>query len=140
MTTTLTFSICNTAALTGWLFLLIVPNWKYTLPGIVTLIVFLLSLVYMVIIVQLIPGMQPDAFSSLPNIKHLFQNNQALLAGWVHYLAFDLFVGTCIVQKAKEQNIPRWLVTLILPFTFLFGPLGYALFQTVAYIKTGKPS
>lgn len=47
-----------------------------------------------------------------------------LLAGWVHYLAFDLFVGTWEVQDAVKNSVSHLLVIPCLLLTFLFGPIG----------------
>jgi hypothetical protein len=80
----------------------------------------------------------PVAFSSLEGIKVLFANDTALVAGWIHYLAFDLFVGTYIVQKGVETQIPRWLFTLCLPFTFMFGPLGLLIFSVFQFVRGKK--
>ena len=35
-----------------------------------------------------------DAFGSLAGVKSLFQFDPLLLAGWIHYLCFDLFIGS----------------------------------------------
>jgi hypothetical protein len=52
-----------------------------------------------------------------------------LLAGWVHYLAFDLFVGAHIAKSSAELGLPRWPLILLLPLTFMFGPLGLLGFE-----------
>jgi len=59
-----------------------------------------------------------------------------LLAGWVHYLAFDLFVGSWISIQADKIGISRLLQAPILVATFLFGPLGFVIFWVM---KTGLP-
>jgi hypothetical protein len=53
---------------------------------------------------------------------------QALLAGWIHYLAFDLFTGAWEARDARRLRISRWLVAPCLLLTFLFGPLGLGLY------------
>jgi hypothetical protein len=62
-------------------------------------------------------------------------NPALLLAGWVHYLAFDLFVGCWEVRDARELGISYYLVVPCLICTFLFGPAGwliYFLLRTIA--------
>jgi hypothetical protein len=54
----------------------------------------------------------------------LFQSPWMLLAGWVHYLAFDLFVGAWIARDAENHGVSRWLVIPVMPVTLLFGPMG----------------
>ena len=50
-----------------------------------------------------------------------------MLAGWIHYLAFDLFVGTVIAEKSDARGLSRFLQAPILFATFMLGPLGYVL-------------
>ena len=52
----------------------------------------------------------------------------ALTAGWVHYLAFDLFVGGWIATRAAETGMHHALLVPVLLLTFLFGPAGLLLF------------
>lgn len=77
-----------------------------------------------------------ESFSTLANVKALFQNDNAVAMGWIHYLAFDLFVGAYIVRKSQALQISRWLYTIPLPFTFMFGPVGYLLFFIIKTVKT----
>jgi hypothetical protein len=72
----------------------------------------------------------------LDNETAHFTQDGAVAAGWLHYLAFDLFVGAYVLKKSKEVGIPRLVYSLILPFTFMFGPIGYFLFVIAKFIKT----
>ena len=65
----------------------------------------------------------------MANVQLLFTSPMAALAGWVHYLAFDLFVGCWIARKSDELNISRLIQAPILLATFMFGPFGYLLFM-----------
>lgn len=51
-----------------------------------------------------------------------------LLAGWVHYLAFDLFIGSWEVRDAQRHGLSHLLVVPCLALTFLFGPVGLLLY------------
>lgn len=130
------FSICNKVILLGWVLLIFLPNWKYTQAIILNGLIVLFSGIYAYMILKDIGNFNPDSFSTLANVKALFQNDDAVAAGWIHYLAFDLFVGTYIVKKSKQIGLSRVLYTLTLPFTFMFGPLGYLLFVIFKTIKT----
>ena len=135
MDTTTFFKIANNAAMFGWLLLLIAPKWKYTIPTLVSFIIFFLSTSYTFIIIKTLPYIKPDVFSSLTTIRNLFANDIALLAGWIHYLVFDLFVGVYILREAEKIKLHRLVVTILLPITFLFGPIGYVTFQIIKTIK-----
>lgn len=67
-------------------------------------------------------------FDSLENVRRLFASDWMLLAGWIHYLAFDLFIGAWIAHQVLEERLPRWLLVGLLPLTFLFGPAGLLAF------------
>ncbi len=70
-------------------------------------------------------GGSRGGFSSLHGVAELFSNPWLLLAGWVHYLAFDLFVGTWEVRDSLERGVPRLLVVPCLLLTFMLGPVGF---------------
>ena len=54
-----------------------------------------------------------------------------LLAGWVHYLAFDLFIGGWIAVEADKIGLNRIVQAPILLATFMLGPIGLAIFLTI---------
>jgi ABA DEFICIENT 4-like len=68
-------------------------------------------------------------FSTLAGVTNLFQSPWLLLAGWVHYLAFDLFVGAWVTKDAEARGAPRWALVPVLPAVFMFGPAGFLLWQ-----------
>jgi Domain of unknown function (DUF4281) len=78
----------------------------------------------------------PDGgFGSLMEVKALFSQDRAVLAGWVHYLAFDLFIGCWEVMDAQQRGIRHLFVIPCLALTFMFGPVGLLLYfglRTVA--------
>ena len=75
-------------------------------------------------IIDLNTGHQP-----LANVKLLFTSDWAALAGWVHYLAFDLLVGSWIAREVMQRGQPRLLLVPLLPLTFMFGPAGFLAFH-----------
>jgi hypothetical protein len=78
-------------------------------------------------------------FDSLPNVMRLFTKPEIALAGWIHYLAFDLLVGAWEVRTAREDRIPFILVVPCLLLTFLFGPAGYLAFVSLRAARTITP-
>lgn len=128
MTADFIFLFANTFVLIGWLLLFFAPRWKTTQSIVLYGVILVLLIIYACLIIPTLPSFSPDAFMTLSGIKVLFQNEMALLAGWVHYLAFDLFVGAYIVRQGIKIAMPRWQYTLCLPFAFMLGPLGLLLF------------
>src|SRR5687768_15271264 len=118
------FTLCNFVALAGWLLLVLAPRWKGSAPLISgVLLPGLLGLVYLALIVTWM-GKGQGGFSSLAQVQLLFGNPWLLLAGWIHYLAFDLFIGSWEVRDAVQRGIPHSLVLPCLTLTFLVGPIG----------------
>ncbi len=122
------FSIVNPIALVGWILLIVLPRQRWVaniaaawaIPG-------LLAIIYVVVIGTHIIG-SPGGFSSLPAVATLFANPWLLLGGWIHYLAFDLFVGSWEARDARERGVPHLALMPCLLLTFLFGPAGWLLY------------
>ena len=88
----------------------------------------LLAVAYVLLIWTGLNEAQGGGFGSIEEIRALFANDSALVAGWFHYLAFDLFVGTWIIREGLKHELPRLILLPCLPLTFLFGPAGLLLF------------
>jgi hypothetical protein len=122
------FSLCGMLATAGWLLLVFLPRWRWTARLVCPVVIpLLLALVYLWLVATTF-GRTPGGFGSLAEVSLLFQNPRALLAGWIHYLAFDLFVGSWEVRDARRVRIHHLLVVPCLILTFLFGPVGLLLY------------
>jgi len=127
----LLFKLANNAALIGWISLVFLPRWRWSARLIApVLIPALLAALYSFLVMTQF-GHSPGGFSSLMSVTLLFQNQSMLLAGWVHYLAFDLFVGSWEVRDAQRIGIAHYLVAPCLAMTFLFGPAGWLLYVLI---------
>ena len=132
------FSICSSLVLPGWLLLIFLPRWKWTL-GLISagIIPFVLGLVYVsIFLLQSGNGQEGGGFGSLEAVTILFSNPYSMTAGWIHYLAFDLFVGCWQVHDSQKRGVKHWLVIPCLVFTFLLGPAGLVLYLIIRTIKT----
>ena len=127
------FTIVNTIALMSWITLAIAPRWTWTKRIVWTAIPLLLSAAYLILVV-LFFGQAEGGFGSLGDVMKLFANKNVALAGWIHYLAFDLFVGSWEVKDAQERGVPHWLVVPCLFLTFMLGPVGFLAYHGVRLI------
>jgi hypothetical protein len=119
------FSYSSTAAMLGWVLLILGPRrfaWINAVP--LWIIPAGLSAVYGTLILSRFSGMG-GGFDSLANVAILFENDWALLAGWVHFLAFDLFVGAVMAARMDRVHVGRLVQAPILGATFMLGPLGF---------------
>ncbi len=124
------FSTVNTLALISWIALILLPR-RFVVPVIRSGVLSALALLYSVLIAVYFFRVDGGGFFSLPAVQQLFTSPEVALAGWVHYLAFDLFVGLWIAEKSDSLGLARWFQAPILITTFMFGPIGFLMFQAV---------
>ncbi len=131
MTAEQVFSIANAVALVGWLILVVAGRARWA-AALVTgaCLPLLLAVLYSGLLIGHW-GEAQGGFGTLAGVQTLFSNPWLLLAGWVHYLAFDLFIGSWQVRDARVQQIPHLVVVPALILTFLFGPVGLALYFVI---------
>ena len=98
------------------------------------MIPILLSLLYAAIIIVRWGGTE-GGFGTLREVSTLFHDPWLLLAGWIHYLAFDLFIGAWEVRDSQRMKIPHLLVVPCLLFTFVFGPVGLLMYLALRGIR-----
>ena len=140
MTPTDVFSIVGMLAIPMWMLMIVLPKWKVTQFLIdYKIIPLLLSLVYAIYIIKglMVAGGMMD-FGSLESVMQLFTEENAVLAGWVHYLAFDLLIGMWMLEQNKNIRIHQILMAPCLVGTFMFGPVGFLLFMILKTIKEKK--
>jgi hypothetical protein len=65
-----------------------------------------------------------------------FSAPNIVVAGWIHYLIFDLFVGAWESRDAVRRGVPHWLVIPCLLGTLMFGPIGLLLYVTARFFST----
>ena len=119
------FRLANLLALLGWgaLVLGLLTGRDRLRIGVAGRAVpLLLAGLYAALIGLAWPGAEGGGFGSLAEVARLFTDPRLLLAGWVHYLAFDLLVGGWIADEVLRRGLPRALLVPALPLTFLFGP------------------
>ena len=125
------FSLANPAALLGWALLVLAPRWRGTRAVVLSgALPLLLAAAYAVLIAThyLGPHGGEGGFGSLDDVAALFRDRWALLAGWVHYLCFDMWTGAWELRDAQRRGMPHGLLVPCLLLTFMFGPVGLLLY------------
>lgn len=135
------FSLASMLAFAGWSILVAAlwgPRWLMLAGG------FWVPVVLGCLYAGLMLGFfahAPGGFSSLDAVAALLSGREMLLAGWLHFLAFDLFVGAWQVRAARRDSVPRLLVVPCLALTFLFGPVGLLAFLALrGAIRATRPA
>jgi hypothetical protein len=125
------FTVVNLTALCSWVLLALFPRRRWVANVLAGMAVpAILAAVYVAIIATKWAG-SSGGFTSLSAVAMLFSNPWLLLAGWTHYLAFDLFIVSWEVRDARDRGLPHLLVLPCLAVTFLFGPAGWLLYLTM---------
>ena len=135
------FSLGGLLAMAGWLGLLVAlfvggarglawPAAQIAIPAV-------LAAAYVALIIQGRSAFGSGGFGSIEEVRALFSNDSALAAGWLHYLAFDLFVGAWISRDGLGRGVPALLILPCLLLAFLFGPAGLLLYFALRLIAGG---
>ena len=134
------FSIANLISLCAWILLAAFPKRKWiadTAAGIAIPALFA-GLYTALIATHFWSG--EGGFSTLGEVRLLFGNPWLLLAGWIHYLAFDLLIGAWEVRDARDRGVPHLFVVPCLVLTFLFGPAGWLAYLGVRLVRAKYPN
>lgn len=135
------FSLCSTIALLGWIALavaLFAPRLRRaTWIGTGLVLPALLAVAYIGALAAGLAGGAKGGFDSIAAVRSLFADDHALTAGWIHYLAFDLVVGTWIARAGTGAGLSPLLILPCLVLTFLVGPAGLLLALIIG-LSTGR--
>ena len=134
MTPELVFSTANTTALLAWMALVLFQRRRWAINVVVIVAVALFAATYVPLIAWRWAG-SSGGFSSVAGVAALFSDPWLLVAGWLHYLAFDLLVGRWEAQDAASRGLSPWLTAPCLLLTFMFGPAGWLLYMSLRSVS-----
>jgi hypothetical protein len=121
------FSLSSSLVLPFWLAMLLAPTWRWTERVMRSMLpVAVLAAIYSALIIPRLPDILPGLMQPrLHSIAALLGTPEGATIGWVHFLAFDLFVGRWAYLDSRERGISGWLMAPVLALTLLMGPLGW---------------
>ena len=127
--------------------MIVAPRWRVTQMLVQMLpIPMILAVMYLYWLFSVPPsenGQSFDlrAFSTLAGVQSLFTGQkEAVLAGWIHYLAFDLVAGSYVLRNGQEQDIAHgWLVPCLI-LCFMLGPSGLLLYGLIRLFLSNRPN
>lgn len=142
------FGLANIYAMLCWAVLALAPGRERIITPLFYAGVGLLAVSYAVLITGLLGGLISDGgasgghspdFTTLAGVQALFDAPGGATIGWIHYLAFDLFVGIWVARNADRCGINRIIQVPALFFIFMLGPLGLTLYLIVRQFIGTKP-
>jgi hypothetical protein len=132
------FSISNLLVMPFWLAMILLPRWRWTARIMASLwSVVPAALLYAVLVLPNLPALLPMVSSPELNVIAVMLGTPAgATVAWIHFLAFDLFVGRWVYLDGRRLGMSAWLVSPILFFVLMLGPLGLVLYVAARLIKT----
>lgn len=128
------FALTNLVAVAGWTALVLLPRSERVFGGVLYAGVGLLCAIYLAMFIALLGGLAdpvrdggpsaPPFEYSVDGLKAMFAARGAIVIGWTHYLAFDLFAGLWIARDADARAVARLVQLPFFIATFLAGPIG----------------
>lgn len=131
------FKVTCLIAAVGWIIIIFAsPFWFKWDNFVVGTTIVILALTYSMLNFT---NFDPDIltkFSTLDGIQSLFQNKSLLLAGWEHFMAFDLLVAVWIKRNSIKHDINHLVILPAIIFTCALGPLGFLIYIVIRWVKT----
>ena len=134
------FLVCNYGVLPAWALLAVAPKAAITRNVVhATWVPLVLAAFYAGGMVTAPPAPEGASFFTLGGVQLFLSQPHGAFVGWVHYLAFDLFVGAWEVRDANRRGIHHGLVVPCLLFTLMLGPIGLGMYAILRF-ATGNGS
>ncbi len=121
------FGYAGQAAMLGWAVLILAPRriaWLGVVPRLA--VPLTLSALYSGLMLAYFFTAE-GGYDTLAAVRALFQTEPLLLAGWVHFLAFDLLIGCFVAERLDRAGVHRVIQAPILLSILMFGPMGLLL-------------
>jgi hypothetical protein len=124
------FSLSSLLVMPFWFLMIFLPTWKWTKrilssPWIVTGAALLYAALVLPSVLQVLPAVINP---SLRGISSLLGTPAGATIAWLHFLAFDLFVGRWVYLDGRERNVSPFIISPILFFVLMLGPSGFLLY------------
>ena len=94
-----------------------------------------LCLLYLYFFLPNLAAIPRDGGYTLAALERAFDTPELLLAGWIHYLVLDLWVGSWEAEHAERAGLSHAALLLCLFATMMVGPLGLILYLGVSAMK-----
>jgi hypothetical protein len=140
------FSLGNLVILPFWVLMIFAPRWEWTrrIMG-SAWVAAPPAVLYVAMFGALLMGVGGGlafdfgAFGSAAGVAALLGDPFGATVGWMHFLAFDLFVGRWIYLDSQARGLSPWLVGPILFFTLMAGPVGFLAYLVVQRFSKKVP-
>ena len=139
----LVFEVAGAPLLVFWALIVFLPKWSWTdrfyrtkLPMLYLAALYSVTIVYGLLT-------EPAMFATLldpdlAGVQALLGSEVGATAGWIHFLCFDLLVGTIIWRRALEKDHSFLWVSPIMVITLFLAPMGWLLFEVISFLSRSQ--
>ncbi len=132
MTVETLFSVASLLVVPFWALMILAPGWGWTRRVVGSpWIAAPLAVPYGLLVLPRV-GEVFAAFDSAAGVAGLLGIPWGATVAWLHFLAFDLFVGRWVYLDGRERGIHPLAMAPVLLLTFLLGPLGFLAYLVLA--------
>jgi hypothetical protein len=134
------FALSNLTVTPFWLMMILLPKWRVTerilrSPWIVIGPALIYAVLVLPMLGELIPAlMRPE----LDRIAAFLATETGATIAWVHFLAFDLFVGRWVYLDSRERDVSPWVMAPVLYLCLMLGPLGLLVYGAVQKLRARR--
>lgn len=127
------FSLSSLLVMPFWFLMAFLPTWKWTKRIIGSAwIAAPAALLYAFLVLPNVGTVLTDVMNpELTNIASLLSTPSGATIAWVHFLAFDLFVGRWVYLDSRKRNINPFIMFPFIFFTLMLGPIGFLAYLTL---------
>ncbi len=124
------FSLSSLLVMPLWALMIFAPLWRVTKTIMQSpWVIAPAALLYAVLVLPNIATVFPAVASpNLEGIRTLLSTESGATIAWVHFLAFDLFVGRWAYLESRALNLNVFAMAIVLFFTLMLGPVGALLY------------
>lgn len=134
------FGLAGMTVMPFWLLMIFAPRWGVTARVMrAPLAPLLPALAYLVLVAPKVPALLPMFLQpKLAEVSALLGSPEGATLGWLHFLAFDVFVGRWIYLDSRERGLSAWLISPVLFFTLMFGPVGLLAYLAILAVASRR--
>jgi len=131
------FKLSGLAVLPFWALMIFLPRWRVTKRLMSSPLVCAApaALYAALVIPRFAEVWRAVSSPELSGIAALLGSPTGATVGWLHFLAFDLFVGRWIYLDGRERGVHAWALAPVLFLTLMLGPCGFLLYLIVRHVR-----
>ena len=124
----------NLGSLPAWFSMVLLPRWRHT-KNITLAVAVAYALLYAtlacVLFSESVLSLDFKTLTTAEGVTKVFSDSTAVLAGWAHFIVFDLFTARFFLQDSARVGIPHLAVVPCILGCMFFGPVGLLMYLLV---------